>query len=94
MSPTNAAPQALTPAQFQEQALLLAKEIVDKVLLPKQRLQTAVVMEALIALYCAHAQSLPAYARGEVAVALAGIAGEFLKSSSAPQSAPVGAPVH
>ncbi|ADU99794.1 hypothetical protein [Alicycliphilus denitrificans] len=94
MSQTNAESQALTPAQFQEQALLLAKEIVDKVLRQQQPLRTTVVMEALIALYCYHARSLPPEAMGDVAMALAGVAGEFLKASSTPQSAPAGAPIH
>ena len=89
MSQTNTDSQALTPAQFQEQALLLAKEIVDKVLRPQAPLRTTVVMQALITLYCRHAESLPLDAQGDIAMALSGIAGEFLKASS---TAP--APIH
>jgi len=95
MSQTNTDSQALTPAQFQEQALLLAKEIVDKVLRPKTSLRTTVVMQALLTLYCRHAESLHPETKGDVAVVLAAIAGELLKAASvAPQSAPAGAPVH
>ncbi|MFN3437828.1 MAG: hypothetical protein ACK41V_09060 [Acidovorax sp.] len=85
---------SITPAQFQEQSQLLANEIVEKVLRPKTPLRTTVVMQALISLYCHHAESLPSEARGDVAMALAGLAGEFLKASSAPQTAPAGAPIH
>ena len=91
MSQINVDSQALTPAQFREQSLLLAKEIVDKVLQPNVRLRTTVAMEALIYLYCLHARTLPPDTQGAIAMALAGIAGEFLHASKA---APAGAPVH
>ncbi|HRP19370.1 MAG TPA: hypothetical protein PK925_01975 [Alicycliphilus sp.] len=93
MSQTNTESQALTPVQFQEQALLLAKEIIEKVL-RQQPQRVGVVLEALLMLYRFHAQSLSPEAKGDVAVALAGIAGEFLKASSTPQSAPAGVPIH
>ena len=93
-SPNQEAFPDLTPAQFQEQSLLLAKEIFEKVLRPMTPLRTTVVMQALMTLYCRHAESLPPEAQGDVAMALAGIAGEFFKASSAAQSAPAGAPTH
>ena len=95
MSQVSAEFQELTPDQLREQGLLLAREIVDQVLQPKQQhLRTVVVMEALMALYCLHARSLPPEAMGDVSMALAGVAGEFLKASSTPHAAPAGVPVH
>lgn len=89
--------ESLTPitrAQFQEQALMLAKEIVDKVLRPSSPLRTTVVMEALIALYCSHAESLPPEAKVDVAMALGGIAGELLQGTSTTQSSAASATTH
>ncbi len=89
--------ESLTPitrAQFQEQALMLAKEIVDKVLRPSSPLRTTVVMEALMVLYCRHAESLPPEAKVDVAMALGGIAGELLQGASTTQSSAASATTH
>lgn len=95
MNQTNAEFQSLTPAQFVEEATSLAEEIINKVLRPRTPLRTTVVMEALITLYCSHAESLPPEAKVDVAMALGGLAGEFFNSvPSLPQSAPAGTPTH
>ena len=86
---------AITPDQIGELGAALAKEIIDKVLQPQQKqLRTVVVMEALMLLYRFHAQSLPPEAMGLCSMALADVAGDLLKASATPQTAPAGAAIH
>lgn len=94
MSQTNAESQSLTPDQLREEGATLAKEIIDKVLQPKQDVRTVVVMEALLLLYRFHAASLPPDAVGICSMAIASLAGELLKASAIPQTAPAGASIH
>lgn len=86
--------EALSPKEFEQEACLLAMEIVTQVLKPKQQLQTAVVLDALLRVYLAHAKSLPAPVQGACAIALGGLAAELVHTAVTPQSAPTGASVH
>lgn len=86
---------SMTYAQLREQGAMLAAEIIDQVLRPKQpAVRTVVVLEALLLLYRYHAQSLPPDAMGMCSMAIANLAGELLKASAAPQTVPAGASIH
>lgn len=54
----------LSPAEFNQEARLLALEIITRVLRPKEPVRTAVVLEALLLLYRFHAEHLPAETQG------------------------------
>lgn len=85
----------LTPAEYQEKSAVLAKEIIDTVLRPKEgQMRTVVVMGALMLLYRFHVQSLPSESMVAGAMELASLAGELLKESTTHQTAPAGASVH
>ncbi len=87
--------QTMTAAQLREQGAVLAAEIIDQVLRPKEpQMRTVVVMEALILLYRFHAQMLPPEAMGLCSMALASVAGDLLKASAALQTVPAGASIH
>jgi hypothetical protein len=87
----------LTREEFEQEACLLAMEIVTQVLRPKhqaQQLRTTVVLDALLRLYLFHARTLPAEAQRACGKALAGLASELLHASAYQPSAPAGAPIH
>lgn len=84
----------LTKEEFEQEACLLAAQIVLQVLRPKAPVRTTVVLQALASLYRAHALSLPAEARHGCGLAIATLAGELMQEPKATQPAPVGALIY